>query len=135
MRWTFGAEPLPQVATAAALLRRVAAWCSRWSTTSPRSTAWWTSSARAEAALLRRVPPDPSPGSAPRTSTDGAPYLDHARDIGAYNPCFPEYEIEVDAQRAAGAVVFPVAYEGPPGVVHGGVRRHVLRLRRAAPQL
>jgi acyl-coenzyme A thioesterase PaaI-like protein len=47
-------------------------------------------------------------------------YLDHARDIGAYNPCFPEYEIEVDGDQARGSVTFPIAYEGPPGIVHGG---------------
>ncbi len=52
---------------------------------------------------------------------DGRPYVDHSRDIGAYNPCFPEYEIVVDASRAAGTVTFPLAFEGPPGVVHGGV--------------
>jgi hypothetical protein len=47
-------------------------------------------------------------------------YLDHARDIGAFDPCFPEYEITVDGTRATGTVIFPVAYEGPPGIVHGG---------------
>ena len=47
-------------------------------------------------------------------------YLDHARDVGAYNPCFPEYELTVDGRRATGTVTFPIAYEGPPGVVHGG---------------
>ena len=47
-------------------------------------------------------------------------YLDHARDIGAYNPCFPDYDLVVDGERASGTVTFPIAYEGPPGVVHGG---------------
>jgi acyl-coenzyme A thioesterase PaaI-like protein len=48
------------------------------------------------------------------------PYLDHGRDIGAYNPCFPEYELVVDGPSARGTVTFPIAYEGPPGYVHGG---------------
>ena len=47
-------------------------------------------------------------------------YLDHGRDIGAYNPSFPEYDLTVDGPRATGTVTFPIAYEGPPGVVHGG---------------
>ncbi|CAM2801576.1 hypothetical protein [Skermania piniformis] len=48
-------------------------------------------------------------------------YLDHAFDIGSYNPCFPEYGFETtDPAVAAGRVVFPIAYEGPPGLVHGG---------------
>jgi len=47
-------------------------------------------------------------------------YLDHGRDIGSYNPCFPEYEIRVEGDKAWGTVSFPVAYEGPPGCVHGG---------------
>jgi hypothetical protein len=48
-------------------------------------------------------------------------YLNHATDIGAYNPCFPEYSFDhVDADKAGGRVVFPLVYEGPPGLVHGG---------------
>lgn len=48
-------------------------------------------------------------------------YLNHATDIGAYNPCFPEYRFtEFDAEKATGAVGFPLIYEGPPGLVHGG---------------
>ena len=42
-------------------------------------------------------------------------------DIGAYNPCFPEYRFDrLDADKATGRVNFPLAYEGPPGLVHGG---------------
>jgi hypothetical protein len=59
-----------------------------------------------------------------RTAVDdllaAEPYLDHGRDIGAYNPCFPLYELEVDGPTARGTVTFPLAYEGPPGLVHGG---------------
>ena len=58
--------------------------------------------------------------SAPRSTPTVASYIDHARDIGAFNPCFPEYEITVDGDRASGTVSFPLAYEGPPGLVHGG---------------
>jgi hypothetical protein len=51
---------------------------------------------------------------------DGRVYLDHARDIGAFNPSVPTYDIAVDGDRATGTVAFPLAYEGPPGLVHGG---------------
>ena len=48
-------------------------------------------------------------------------YLDHAFDVGAYNPCFPEYNFDhLDADTASGRVTFPVVYEGPPGLVNGG---------------
>jgi acyl-coenzyme A thioesterase PaaI-like protein len=66
-----------------------------------------------------------APDATPRIGEDGADtqrvYLAHAFDIGAFNPCFPEYEFDrIDAQTAAGRVTFPVVYEGPPGLVHGG---------------
>jgi hypothetical protein len=48
-------------------------------------------------------------------------YLNHATDIGSYNPCFPEYQFDhLDAEKAFGRVTFPLIYEGPPGLVHGG---------------
>lgn len=75
---------------------------------------------RTEEVLRQRVPPDLSPRVGPAASGDGRVYLDHAFDIGSYNAFFPEYEIEVDGDRARGVVAFPIAYEGPPGLVHGG---------------
>jgi hypothetical protein len=48
-------------------------------------------------------------------------YLDHAFDVGAYNPAFPEYTFDhLDDETASGRVTFPVVYEGPPGLVNGG---------------
>jgi hypothetical protein len=42
-------------------------------------------------------------------------------DVGAYNPCFPEYRFDrIDPDTASGSVRFPVVYEGAPGLVHGG---------------
>ena len=68
-----------------------------------------------------RGPADPTP----RIGADGADnqrvYLDHAFDIGAYNPCFPEYKFDhLDDETASGRVTFPLVYEGPPGLVNGG---------------
>ena len=62
--------------------------------TSPRSTGSIADAARrrggARGAGARRPG---AAGRAPRPRGDGRVYLDHARDIGAFNPCFPEYEI------------------------------------------
>jgi hypothetical protein len=65
------------------------------------------------------------PNNAPRVGADDAGehrvYLDHATDIGAFNPCFPEYHFDrVDDETASGRVTFPLVYEGPPNLVHGG---------------
>jgi hypothetical protein len=74
----------------------------------------------AEQELIERGPPDHAPRIGPTANSEGRVYLDHSRDIGAYNPCFPEYSITVDGDNASGTVIFPLAYEGPPGIVHGG---------------
>jgi len=120
-RWAFGAPPLPQTARAAALLRRVTGLVVALEEEEDAVERLLGDLARAEAALGRVVPADPAPRVGAAASGDGRVYLDHAFDIGAYNPCFPEYEIVVDdAARAHGSVLFPIAYEGPPGLVHGG---------------
>ena len=72
-------------------------------------------------ALAERATADALPRLGDDAPADRRPYVDHSRDIGVYNPCFPEYEIAVDGPRASGTVTFPVVFEGPPGVVHGGV--------------
>jgi hypothetical protein len=75
---------------------------------------------RALDALSGRVDTDAPPRVGAAADDDGRVYLDHSRDIGAFNPCFPDYELRVDGDHADGTVTFPIAYEGPPGVVHGG---------------
>jgi hypothetical protein len=74
----------------------------------------------AERELSAQAPADPAPRLGRRATNEQRVYLDHSEDIGSYNPCFPEYTIEVFGDRAAGTVAFPLAYEGPPGAVHGG---------------
>src|SRR5262249_4846025 len=75
----------------------------------------------AERSLAAVAPKDLAARIGDHAASDRRVYLDHARDIGAFNPCFPDYEIAVAGHRATGAVTFPLAFEGPPGVVHGGV--------------
>ncbi len=55
-----------------------------------------------------------------RATPDQRVYVDHSRDVGSYNPFFPDYELRAEGSTARGTVSFPVCYEGPPGIVHGG---------------
>jgi len=120
-RWTFGVEPLPQALEVAPLLRRVAELVLSLDQDEPAVAQLVDDLRAAERLLAERVPPDETPRLGVDASDDQRPYVDHARHVGAYNPCFPEYEIVVDGSRATGTVTFPLAFEGPPGVVHGGV--------------
>jgi hypothetical protein len=119
--WSFGLEPLPQATELAPLLRRVAGLVLSLDGDEPAVATLIDDLRAAERALAARVPPDATPRLGPGARADQRPYVDHGRDIGAYNPCFPEYQIAVDGSRATGTVTFPLAFEGPPGVVHGGV--------------
>ena len=118
--WTFGNEPLAQTGEAADLLRRVTSLVLALEGDEPTVDRLVADLRRTERELAARVPPDPAPRVGVAADGDGRAYVDHARDIGAYNPCFPHYAITVDGARAWGEVTFPIAYEGPPGIVHGG---------------
>jgi hypothetical protein len=118
--WTFGVDPLSQTMEAAARLRRVTSLVLACEGEEPAVAQLIADLGRAEAALAARVPPSATPRVGAAADGDGRVYVDHARDVGGYNPCFPEYEIVVNGDRAAGMVTFPIAYEGPPGIVHGG---------------
>jgi hypothetical protein len=120
VRWTFGVEPLPQTAAAADLLRRVTSLVVSMEHEDPAVERLLATLGEAERELAAIAPTDQLPRIGARVDSDGRVYLDHSRDIGAYNPCFPEYTIAVAGDRASGTVTFPTAYEGPPGIVHGG---------------
>ena len=120
MRWTFGAEPLPQTNAAADLLRRVTGLVVSIERADPAVDRLLAALEEAERELAAIAPADPHPRIGAQVASDGRVCLDHSRDIGSYNPCFPEYTITVDGDRASGTVNFPTAYEGPPGIVHGG---------------
>jgi acyl-coenzyme A thioesterase PaaI-like protein len=120
-RWTFGVEPLPQSLVVGPLLRRVAGLVQALEQEDPAVARLVEDLQAAERALAARVAADPTPRLGADAPAERRPYVDHSRDVGAYNPCFPEYEIAVDGDRASGTVTFPVVFEGPPGVVHGGV--------------
>jgi acyl-coenzyme A thioesterase PaaI-like protein len=119
--WTFGLAPLPQSLELAPLLRRVAGLVQSLDGDDPAVATLVVELRAAATTLAERAPADPRPRLGADAPAERRPYVDHSRDIGAYNPCFPEYEITVDGARATGTVTFPVVFEGPPGVVHGGV--------------
>ncbi len=119
--WTFGVVPLPQTKEAAALLRRVSELVAAMENDTEAVAALIFDLRRAEQALAAIAPADLLPRVGAQPPAERRVYLDHSRDIGAYNPCFPEYSIEVGGRLAHGTVTFPLAFEGPPGIVHGGV--------------
>lgn len=117
----FGEQPLAQTVAAAGALRRLAGRLLSLEHPHPVVDAMIEQVTRWEDELAGAVAPD----ATPRIGADGADtqrvYLSHAFDIGAFNPCFPEYEFDrIDSETAQGRVSFPVVFEGPPGLVHGG---------------
>ena len=117
----FGEAPLAQTVVAAGAIRRLSSLLMSLEQAHPTVDAIVAQIGDWERELSAAVPPD----SAPRIGSDEdgsrRVYLDHATDIGAFNPCFPEYRFEhLDAETASGRVAFPLVYEGPPGLVHGG---------------
>ncbi|MEU6562411.1 PaaI family thioesterase [Nocardia nova] len=116
----FGAQPLAQTREAAAALRRLTGLLLSQEHPHPAVGELLVMARQWENALSATAPTD----NAPRVGDAGENrriYLDHAFDIGGYNPCFPEYRFDrVDPERAEGRVNFPLPFEGPPGLVHGG---------------
>jgi hypothetical protein len=117
----FGEAPLAQTVAAAGAIRRLSALLLSLEHAHPTVDTIVEQISQWECELSPAVPPD----SAPRIGSDDngsrRVYLDHATDIGAFNPCFPEYRFDrLDADSASGQVTFPLVYEGPPGLVHGG---------------
>jgi len=118
--WTFGNRPLAQTLALAPVLRRLVATALSMEEEGTGMARLIEELSALETGLATRGPADPAPRIGPDARSDQRVYLDHGRDIGSYNPCFPEYEIRVEGEKARGIVSFPVAYEGPPGCVHGG---------------
>ena len=116
----FGEQPLAQTVAAAGALRRLAGQLLSLEHPHPAVDAVIERVAEWETELAGVVAPDATPRIGDGADSQRV-YLSHAFDIGAFNPCFPEYEFDrIDTETAAGRVTFPVVYEGPPGLVHGG---------------
>jgi hypothetical protein len=119
-KWSFGVEPLPQTQRLAPLVRSLIGSAVSLEHEDPAVDRLIHDLQAAARALAERLPADPAARVGPHARPEQRAYIDHSRSIGAYNPCFPEYDIQVEGNLARGTVSFPVAYEGPPGVVHGG---------------
>jgi hypothetical protein len=100
-RWTFGVEPLPQALEIAERLRSVAGLVLSLEHPHPAVERLAAALRSAEMELAKLAPADPKPRIGPHAEADRRAYIDHARDVGAFNPCFPTYQIRVDGDRAS----------------------------------
>jgi len=119
-RWVFGNAPLPEVAELATAVRELLDRALALEHAPPELVALTARIRAASAALDAHVPADPAPRIGERAADDMRVYVDHSRDVGAFHPAFPVYALRCADDRAEGEVTFPIVYEGPPGVVHGG---------------
>lgn len=119
--WTFGEAPLAEARELASLLRDVAGHALSLEHVTPALHALLDTLRAAEAELRADAPHDLRPRIAHRQEPERRVYLDHSRDVGGANPCFPVYELRCHDDRAEGSVELPIVYEGPPGTAHGGV--------------
>lgn len=117
----FGEQPLAQTIAAAGAMRRLSSLLLSLEHPHPAVDAMLEQFAAWERELAAAAPLDSAPRIGQMPDDPRRVYLNHATDIGAYNPCFPEYRFDhIDPDLATGRVNFPLVYEGPPGLVHGG---------------
>jgi hypothetical protein len=117
----YGERPLSQTVAAAGALRRLTGLLLSLEHDHPTVDAMLAQFAEWERQLAAAIPADLTPRIGPESTETQRVYLDHAFDVGAYNPCFPEYTFDhLDADTASGRVTFPLVFEGPPGLVNGG---------------
>jgi hypothetical protein len=117
----FGEAPLAQTVAAAGAMRRISSLLLSLEHAHPTVDTMLAKFVEWERELAASAPADNAPRIGDVPDDPRRVYLSHATDIGAYNPCFPEYRFDhLDAEQATGRVNFPLVYEGPPGLVHGG---------------
>jgi hypothetical protein len=119
-RWTFGESPLEEHHAFAAAIRDVTGKVLALEHPSDDVRALTDELAAVSRRLDALMPGDLRPRIGVTPGDDQRVYIDHSRDIGDYNPFFPVYTLQCADDRAEGTVEFPLAYEGPPGIVHGG---------------
>jgi len=117
----FGEAPLDQTVAAAGAMRRLSSLLLSLEHPHPAVDDMLAKFTEWETQLAAAAPADNAPRIGVIDDDPRRVYLNHATDIGAYNPCFPEYRFDhLGAEKADGRVSFPLCYEGPPGLVHGG---------------
>jgi acyl-coenzyme A thioesterase PaaI-like protein len=120
-RWTFGEAPLEEAQVIATAVRKLIGTVLALELSCDELRSLADDLDAYETALSRHLPPDLRPRVGPAPADDQRVYLDHSRDIGGFNPCVPSYTLRCADDRGEGTVEFPVLYEGPPGIVHGGI--------------
>ena len=120
---TFGVEPLDADAElAAAAAPGHGPGARRWRRRARGRRAHRRPASRPSGAGRDRCRPTPrAAGRGDAVDGDGRAYLDHARDIGAFNPCFPDYEIDGRRRPRHGhGRRSRSSTRDRPGIVHGG---------------
>jgi hypothetical protein len=118
--WRFGEDPLAEQLEFAAEVRDLVSTVLSLESSSPQLVALTEKLREAREILSDHAPSDLSPRIGEDASDSQRVYIDHSRGVGAFNPFFPVYEMTVADDSATGTVEFPISYEGPPGLVHGG---------------
>lgn len=85
----FGEAPLAQTVAAAGAIRRLSSLLLALEHPHPLVDTMLAQFAGWERELAAAAPPDLAPRIGPESGDTRRIYLDHATDIGAYNPCFP----------------------------------------------
>jgi hypothetical protein len=102
----FGETPLAQTVAAAAAMRRLSSLLLSLEQPHPTVDAMLAKFDEWESELAPAAPRDNAPRIGELDNDPRRVYLNHATNIGAYNPSFPEYSFDyLDADKAAGRVV------------------------------
>ncbi|MEO5837599.1 MAG: PaaI family thioesterase [Acidimicrobiales bacterium] len=118
--WTFGEAPLAESLALAAALRELAGNALALEHPTPEIREFTDEVLDVSKRLEAILPRDLRPRIGDEPAPDRRVYIDHSRNVGDYNPCFPLYSLTCADGRGEGEVDFPIVYEGPPGIVHGG---------------
>ena len=118
--WSFGEAPLEETRELAAVLRDLMGAALALEQPTPELRRVVEQLRVAEQRLAALGPADLRPRVGHAADASQRVYVDHSRDVGDFNACFPVYEMRAHDDKAEGRVAFPVVYEGPPGIAHGG---------------
>ncbi len=99
--WSFGEQPLPEVVELATVVRELTSTVLALEHASPELVSLIGVLRDAQRRLADATPRDLSPRIGAEAADDQRVYVDHSRDIGDYNPCFPRYEFRAREPRAA----------------------------------
>src|ERR1700742_1364088 len=100
----FGEAPLAQTVAAAAAIRRLSSLLLAQEHPHPTVEAMLAKFPEWERELSATAPADNAPRINEVPNDTRRIYLNHATDIGAYNPSFPEYRFDhLDAESAGGS--------------------------------